>query len=136
MTYSLKGKKVLIVDDDPTMLEIIKEILRRSGAVGHGAITIEKGMNSIAVRHYDAVILDRCMPKGDGHDMLRVLKGNKQTADIPVIMLTGERAVTEIKKSISLGAAGYIAKPFTPVDFLKQLDKILAPKMYLDIQSG
>ncbi|MGH1398379.1 MAG: response regulator [Alphaproteobacteria bacterium] len=124
----LKNKRFLVIDDEPATVEIVKEVLNQNGAKATGVTNPQNGFGMMAKETFDAVILDRYMPPVDGHEVLQQLKGNAQTKDIPVVMLTGESKESEIKKSISLGAAGYIVKPFTPKSFLKQLEIILAPK--------
>ena len=64
----------------------------------------------------DLIILDVVMPGMDGYEVLRRLRGDPATAGIPVIFLTGNTEVSEREKGISLGAAGYLAKPVDPED--------------------
>jgi len=115
------------------MLEIVKSVLKRAEALPEGANTIKKGLGLTRIYDFDAIILDRYMPDGDGHEVLEKLKGEPRTKTIPVVMLTGEKNMNEIQTSIKLGAVGYIAKPFTPKSFLGQLDKILATKFQVDL---
>ena len=133
MSEALKNKKILIVDDEQAMLEIVKAVLKRVQAVPFGANNIQKAMQILNTENFDAIILDRYMPDGDGHDVLQALKSEPRTKTIPVIMLTGEKDMNQIKASLKLGAVGYIAKPFTPQDFLNQLDRILNTKAAIDL---
>ena len=119
------GKNVLVIDDDPTIITIVKSILEREGAKGYGATGAEKGLSLVGTMHPDVVILDRYMPDTDGHEVLKAIKKNPRTQSVPVVMLTGESNAEEIKESIELGASGYLIKPFTPNNFLSQLTKIL-----------
>jgi DNA-binding response OmpR family regulator len=122
----LKDKKFLVVDDEHATIEIVKEVLNQNGAKASGITNPEQGFGMMAKEKYDAIILDRYMPGVDGHEILEQLKAHPQMKSIPVIMLTGESKSEEIKKSIQLGASGYVIKPFTPKSFLAQLQKILA----------
>ena len=127
MNEILQNKKILIVDDEQAMLDIVKTVLKREGAQPTGINTASKGLQTAQSERFQAIILDRYMPDGDGHEILKELKSSPKTREIPVIMLTGEKESKEIKKSIDLGATGYIIKPFKPSDFLKQLEKLLDP---------
>ena len=121
----LKGKNFLVIDDEQATVDIVKEVLSRNGAQSSGITHAEKGFGMLAQESYDAIILDRYMPGVDGHDILKQLKDHPKMKHIPVIMLTGEKSSDEIRTSLTLGASGYVVKPFTPKSFLLQLKKIL-----------
>ncbi len=121
----LKGKSFLIIDDEQSTIDIVKEILNQNGAKATGITHPEKGFGMMAQEKYDAIILDRYMPDLDGHEILEQLKAHPTMKSVPVIILSGESQASEILKSIKLGAAGYVVKPFTPQSFLAQLEKIL-----------
>lgn len=133
MSSVLKGKTILVIDDEPTMLDIVREILNRSGATPIMANTQEKAVFEIThAKRLDAVILDRYMPDGDGLEFLKKLKVTPETKTLPVIMLTGEKDMAEVKKTLQHGAVGYIGKPFTPKAFLTQIEKILDRRVQID----
>ena len=127
----LKGRNFLIVDDEQTIITIVREVLKQLGAHPFVAMNIRDGMKMALREELDAIILDRYLGKDDGHTLLQELKSNPQTQSIPVIMLTGESKVQEIQKSVKMGASGYVVKPFTPKGFLAQLDKILRENIRL-----
>ena len=122
----LRDKNFLVIDDEIATVDIVKEVLNQNGAKSTGITNPEQGFGMMSEENYDAVILDRYMPGVDGHEILEQLKQHPKMKGIPVIMLTGESKSTEIKKSIELGASGYVVKPFTPKSFLMQLEKILS----------
>ena len=113
----LKDKNFLVVDDEASTVEIVKEVLNQNGAKATGITNPEQGFGMMAKEEYDAVVLDRYMPGVDGHEILEQLKQHPKMKNIPVIMLTGESKSDEIMKSIKLGASGYVVKPFTPKSF-------------------
>jgi len=113
------------MDDELGMLDIAKEFFNQYGAHACTASTAIDAMRMAETGKYDLIILDRRLPDGDGNEVLKKIKGMEAAKNTPVIMLTGEKKMTEIKSSIELGAAGYITKPFRPTDFLAQLEKIL-----------
>ena len=133
MSKVLQNKKILIIDDEQAMLEIVKAILKREGAFPTGISSVKNGLKASEVEQFDAIILDRYMPECDGHEVLAQLKSSPETKTIPVIMLTGEKDMSQVKESLKLGAVGYITKPFTPKDFFSQLDKILENKFKIDM---
>ncbi len=132
MDAVLENKKILIIDDEQTMLEIVTAVLKRAGAFPTGISSVKNALKASKVEQFDAIILDRYMPECDGHDVLKQLKSSPETKTTPVIMLTGEKDINEVKESVKLGAVGYITKPFTPKDFLSQLDKVLESKFKTD----
>ena len=125
MNEILTGQRILVIEDDPVMLDIIKQIISGVNAIASGVSSVEKGLHMSRCHEYDLIVLDRYMPDGDGHDVLRALKSNVATKDTPVLMLTGETKSDQIRESIDLGAVGYIVKPFKPKDFIAWLEKIL-----------
>ncbi len=125
MEYDLKNKEILIIDDEQPIVDIVMAVLAREGAKPSGISSAEKATQMTRTNDYDAIILDRYMPYKDGHALLKEFKANSKTKDTPVIMLTGESKQSEIQKSLELGVAGYVIKPFKPKSFLMQLKKIL-----------
>ena len=95
----LKDKKFLVIDDEISTVDIVKEVLTQNGAKSTGITNPEQGFGMMSEEVYDAVILDRYMPGVDGHEILEQLKKHPKMKDIPVIMLTGESKSSEIKKS-------------------------------------
>lgn len=124
MSNALRGKKFLVVDDEAATIAIVKEVLNQNGAKASGTTQPETCVSMVSREKFDGVILDRYMPGMDGHEVLSQLKNSDTTKGIPVVMLTGESKAEEIKKSIGLGASGYVVKPFTPKSFMAQVNKI------------
>ena len=106
MTDALQKKRILVVDDELAMLDIVKSVLKRAEAIPEGANSIDRGMQLVKTQSFDAVVLDRYLGEEDGHVLLKAIKDDPQTAQLPVIMLTGEKDMKEVKASVTLGAAG------------------------------
>jgi diguanylate cyclase (GGDEF)-like protein/PAS domain S-box-containing protein len=119
MPDSSAGKAtILIVDDVNDNLHAMMNILRDNYAVV-AATTGEKALKLAARKPQpDLMLLDLRMPGMDGYDVLRRLKANPRTADIPVIIVTGLLESADEAKGLKMGAADYIAKPFNP-DWLR-----------------
>ncbi len=122
----LKNKKVLVVDDDDTIIDIVVAILQGCGAEPYSLNDGAQALRKALCTSFDAIILDRHMSDVDGHDVLKSLKADPGTKNIPVIMLTGETRAEEIQESLKLGISGYITKPFTPKNFIARMNTILA----------
>lgn len=121
----INGFKILLIEDDESIGEIIEGFLGAHQFRTQHALDGKKGLQAVKTFRPDAIILDRQMPGLDGHDVLSALKSDPATAKIPVIMLTAENRRDEILESIRLGALDYIVKPFEPEEFVARVKKIL-----------
>lgn len=119
------GFKILIIEDDESMGEMIEGFLAAHNFHTSWAMDGKTGLQMVRENRPNAIILDRQMPGLDGHDVLRELKADPVLAKIPVIMLTAENRRSEIQESIKLGAIDYIIKPFKPEEFVERVKKIL-----------
>ena len=120
-------KKILIVDDDVEIVELISEVLSRDGRfeLKTASSGYEAGMATQQFRP-DLILLDIRMPNMDGYEVCRRLKAGETTADIPVIFLTGESDAASEKDALDAGAAGYITKPIKPDVLLEKISDCLA----------
>lgn len=111
---------VLIVDDASISLKMAAEIL---GGVYRLALA-ESGTSAlrfVAERHPDLILLDIIMPDLDGFAVCKKLKESSETADIPVIFLSGRASNGDVAKSYDLGGADYLTKPFNAVEMLAKV---------------
>ena len=99
--------------------------LSRSGFEVIVARDGEEALRLARERHPDLAVLDWMMPKASGLDVLRAIRANDETADIPVVLLTARASETDIQEGLDAGAADYIAKPFSPQDLAARVQKIL-----------
>jgi CheY-like chemotaxis protein len=119
-------KRILFVDDEPSVLEIVKTSLET--IAGWEVIITSSPTTGIdlALTHLpDAIILDVMMPGMNGILLLKNLKTYPQLQPIPVIFLTIIVSLTEAKKFIELGAAGALVKPFNPMTLADEISQIL-----------
>jgi putative two-component system response regulator len=107
---------LLLVDDEPTILSSINEVLRleyRTRVATDGQRAIEL---AFADPPPDLIVLDVEMPAPDGYEVCRVLKNNPQTRDIPIIFLSAHHDVADVTRGLELGAVDYVSKPvLTPI---------------------
>ncbi|MBU6270677.1 MAG: response regulator [Betaproteobacteria bacterium] len=104
---------VLVVDDQPLNIQA----LYRALAPDHQVLVATHGAKAIAIcreSHPDIVLLDVVMPEMDGYQVIRVLKSDPDTADIPVIFVTARDAAEDETRGLSLGAADFVGKPINP----------------------
>jgi DNA-binding response OmpR family regulator len=116
-------KKILVVDDDPAILEVIKVILEDSN---YHVKTSESGsvlLNLNGKRHPDLILLDVLLSGEDGRDIARALKTKKSTKDIPIIMISASPSTYE--GALAAGADDFISKPFDIDHLLKVIHKNL-----------
>lgn len=104
---------LLIVDDDPAMVQVLAATVRELGKLRF-ATSGQAAMRLIGEALPDVVLLDADMPDMDGYDVLRQIKNTDITRDLPVIMVTGYATEAHEKAGLELGAADFIAKPFRP----------------------
>jgi CheY-like chemotaxis protein len=121
-------RKILVIDDDEVMLLQVENILEKSNYVAICTSNGEDGIDKAISEQPDVIFLDRRMPDMDGNSTLMQLQGNKQTKNIPVIMLTGDNMIGDVATSLKLGAVDYIVKPFSRTNILDSLAKILSKK--------
>lgn len=121
-------KRVLIVDDSPTEMHLVTEILRRHGFEVLGADNAEQGLRLAREKQPDLVLMDVVMPGLNGFQATRQLTRDPNTAQIPVIMLTTKSQETDRVWGVRQGARGYLTKPVDERLLLETIREVLAGK--------
>lgn len=119
-------RKVVCVEDEPEMIDLIKLILNRKGFEVIGAHGGAEGLETIRSVKPDLVLLDLMMPEMDGWQVYQQLKADESTADIPVIVVTAK--AQNIDKVLGLHIAkvdDYIPKPFSLQELVDRVEKVL-----------
>lgn len=114
--------RVLLVDDDPLLTELLTEYLTAEGLDVHSVPDGEAGVQEILSGQYDVVVLDSMMPKMNGLD---VLKSVRAQSTIPIIMLTAKGDDIDRIIGLEMGADDYVPKPCTPRELLARINAIL-----------
>ena len=120
------GGRILLIEDEGNILEAITFILSRAGwevqGHGNGATALD------AVRRVapDMVVLDVMLPGRSGLDILRDLRADAATADLPILMLTARGQAKDRETALELGATGYLTKPFSNADLVATIDRLAA----------
>jgi DNA-binding response OmpR family regulator len=107
----LHGKKVLIIDDEPTMLRLVELTISRAGGQVYTATNGEEGLRQFHTCQPDLVILDVMMPGMDGFKTCHLIR---QFSDVPIIMLTVLERDKDVIRGFDCGADDYVTKPFNP----------------------
>nr|HET6903302.1 response regulator [Ktedonobacteraceae bacterium] len=119
-------KKVLVIDDNPTIVELIKYAVNLQGTyqvvVAYDGV---QGLERVYIEHPDCVIIDVKMPRMDGYQLVRCLRGDPRTADTPLIILSAmTREEDQLTGSLS-GVDEYLTKPFKPSALNAAIDRVL-----------
>ena len=117
--------KILIVDDNQDSRELVIKILKKSGYQLIEAVDGEDALNKVAAAPPDLILMDISLPKIDGHEVTRRLKGQEAYKDIPIIALTAHAMKGDKEKALAAGCAGYISKPVDIHNFPDQIKKFL-----------
>ena len=123
------GKRVVCIEDEPEMIDLVKLILGRKGYEVTGAMGGREGLEVIAREKPDLVLLDLMMPDMDGWEVYQKMKAAEGTRAIPVIVVTAK--AQSIDKVLGLHIAkvdDYITKPFGPQELLESVEKVMARK--------
>ena len=114
-------KTIFVVDDDPTSLTLCADVISNCYNVftfNSGALLLKRLKKQIP----DLILLDIEMPEMNGYDVIRLIKENNETSNIPIIYLTAKNDCVSELDGLSLGAIDYIIKPFSPPLLLKRIE--------------
>jgi len=126
-------KRIICVEDETEMIDLIRLILSRRGFEVIGAYGGKEGLESIRKELPDLVLLDLMMPDMDGWEVYQQMKADVTTRDIPVIVVTAK--AQSIDKVLGLHIAkvdAYVAKPFSPQELLTSVEHVLNRKRALE----
>ncbi|MDF9408883.1 response regulator transcription factor [Pelotomaculum isophthalicicum JI] len=112
---------VLVVDDEVNILQLLKYNLVKEGFQVIEATNGNDAIKLTGEKTPDLIILDKMLPGMDGFDVLRILKSNRQSASIPVIMLSARDEMLDKVLGLELGADDYITKPFSPRELVARV---------------
>jgi DNA-binding response OmpR family regulator len=120
------ARTILVVDDSRTNLNVLG---RRLGHLGYLTVLSDNGaeaLDLISARGFDLVLLDMVMPRMSGVHVLKEIRGSRDTADLPVIMLTGRSDPAAAVEALAAGADDHVAKPFAVEVLAARIERVLA----------
>jgi two-component system alkaline phosphatase synthesis response regulator PhoP len=118
-------KTIMVVDDNPDIITIVKTILEGRGYTVFSASSGPELLSLLPTQKCDLIILDIMMPEMDGLEVLTRLKGKVETSTIPVILLTAKVQYEDVLGGYKLGADYYITKPFTSTQLVNGINLLL-----------
>ena len=116
---------VLVIDDDPVILELLRVNFEIEGFDVICATDGEEGFKRAQADRPDAVISDIMMPRRDGLQLLTDLKRDPRTEDMPVILLSAKAQKAEVQQGLDMGADDYVTKPFDPLALIDRLNAVM-----------
>jgi CheY-like chemotaxis protein len=119
MVWKMGKKKIMVIDDEPAVHRLLEIILEGEGFDLVGLEARESTKHTVSAGKPDLIILDIMMPELDGFEILRMLKSDEETWEIPVIILTARNRHEDKEKAKRLGAEFYLTKPFQPAELVK-----------------
>jgi DNA-binding response OmpR family regulator len=119
------SKKVLIADDEPSIVVAIEFLLRRNGYEVHVARNGDEALKLVEAARPDLVLLDVMMPQKSGYDVCRCIRERPDWHRTKIIMLSAKGRDAEVSKGLAIGADFYITKPFSTRELMAKIDSLL-----------
>jgi two-component system chemotaxis response regulator CheY len=119
---------VLIVDDSPAMRTFVRRVLELCGVDLGTVLNAGNGQEALQVlrkQWVDVILTDINMPTMDGEALLKVLEADETLSKIPVIVISTDSTQHRVQSMLTLGAKGYVTKPFLPETLHEELEKVL-----------
>jgi two-component system alkaline phosphatase synthesis response regulator PhoP len=121
----MSKEKILVVDDEEDILELVRYNLVREGYAVTCATSGESALKAAASEPVDLIILDLMLPGIDGLEVARRLKQHTGTRDTPIVMLTAKGEEADIVTGLELGADDYVTKPFSPRILIARIKAVI-----------
>ncbi|HAS09669.1 MAG TPA: hypothetical protein DCS55_03995 [Acidimicrobiaceae bacterium] len=116
---------VLVVEDDPTILQLLEVNFEMEGYIVLRAEDGEQGLAVARESRPDVIVSDVMMPKMSGLELVRALKAANDTKAIPVILLSAKAQGADVRLGLEAGADDYVTKPFEPLDLIDRVSAVL-----------
>lgn len=119
---------ILIVDDSPAMRTFVRRVLELSGidvGITANAGNGQEALELLRKQWIDVILTDINMPTMDGEALLKVLEADETLSAIPVIVISTDSTQHRVQSMLTLGAKGYVTKPFLPETLREELEKVL-----------
>jgi len=119
-------KKILVVEDEESLLKLQSILLTIRGYTVEGAMDGQAALEAVETMNPDLILLDIMLPKIDGFEVCRQVKANEATRHIPVVMLTAKKSVEDRVKGKQAGADMYITKPYKSSIVIETIQRLLS----------
>jgi DNA-binding response OmpR family regulator len=118
--------RILVIDDDPGLLELLDTMLSRIGTTPATALTAAEGLELLDSESFDLLILDLMLPDIDGFDVLARLRQDPRFDTLPILILSAKADPEAISRGLEMGADGYLTKPYLPNTLTSRVRSLLA----------
>ncbi len=118
-------KKILVIDDEPDIVELVSYNLIKSGYQIDHALDGEAALKKLSENNYDLIILDVMLPSIDGFQLCSIIRNNPTLSHLPIIMLTARTDEFDKVHGLEMGADDYITKPFSPKELVARIRAII-----------
>lgn len=122
-------EKILVVDDEEDILELVRYNLAKEGYQVQGVTSGELALAKAREDRPDLIVLDLMLPGVDGLDVCRQLRSGPETASVPIVMLTAKTEDADVVTGLELGADDYVTKPFSPRVLLARIKAVLRRRL-------
>ncbi len=119
------GTRILIIDDSKTVCAVLSKMLRENGYVTYEALDAETGLKMMETSVPDLVFLDIVLPGMSGFEALRKMRRGATTANVPIIMISGNESATEQFYVQRIGANDFMKKPFSRAEVFSRIERVL-----------
>ncbi|SEA47569.1 twitching motility two-component system response regulator PilG [Desulfuromusa kysingii] len=118
-------KKILIVEDEESLLKLESILLTTKGYLVQGATTGLAALEAVAMEPPDLILLDIMLPELDGFEVCKRIKNSPETSHIPVVLLSAKKTPEDIRRGEEVGAEKYITKPFKSAAVMGTIEQLL-----------
>lgn len=118
-------KKILVIDDEPDIVELVSYNLIKSGYQIDHALDGETALKKLTDNKYDLIVLDVMLPSIDGFQLCTIIRNNPALSYLPIIMLTARSDEFDKVHGLEMGADDYITKPFSPKELIARIKAII-----------
>ncbi len=123
--YNVDTRKILVVDDEPDLIDLVSYNLKKEGFEVSSASDGEEALRKIRSENFDLIVLDLMLPGIQGFELCRILRNDTKTGHLPIIMLTAKTEDVDRILGLEIGADDYIAKPFNPRELAARVKAVL-----------
>ena len=121
----MKKKRILIVEDEESLLKLETILLTVKGYEVSGVLTGNDALKKLSDENFDLILLDIMLPDIDGFEVCCRVKKDPRTSGLPVVMLTAKKNPDDHSRGVACGASAYLTKPFKSAMIIDTIEKIL-----------
>jgi twitching motility two-component system response regulator PilG len=122
----MKKKRVLIIEDEESLLKLETILLTMKGYEVSGASTGKDALEKLSGEAFDLILLDIMLPDIDGYEICHWIKDHPRHADTPVVMLTARKSAEDQERGAKSGADAYLTKPFKSAMIIEVIERLLS----------